>query len=105
MKANVWLSAGEVIVAVGGSSYVYASDDDVALVPTSDVTVTSSVPVPTGAIAVIWVSLSTVKFVAGVAPKSTAVAFVKYLPAIVTNVSPAAGPADGLTPVTEGDGR
>ena len=52
---------------------------------------TSTVPVPAGALAVIWESLSTVKLVAGAAPKSTAVALVKYEPVIVTGVPPAAG--------------
>ena len=61
-------------------------------VPPGVVTVTSTVPVPAGLSAVIEVALTTVKFVAGVVPKSTAVAPVKPVPVIVTNVPPAAGP-------------
>ena len=48
------------------------------------------------------VALTTVKFVAAVVPKSTAVAPVKPVPVIVTNVPPAAGPLVGLRPVTVG---
>ena len=44
----------------------------------------------------------TVKPVAAVAPKSTAVAPVKFVPVIVTDVPPAAGPLPGLTFVTVG---
>ena len=53
-----------------------------------------------GLSAVIVVSLTTVRFVAGVVPKSTAVAPVKPVPVIVTRVPPAAGPLVGLRPVT-----
>ena len=75
----------------------------VALVPPGVVTVTSTVPaVPAGAVAVIWVALLTVKLVAAVAPKLTALAPVKLVPVIVTEVPPAVGPAVGLTPVTVG---
>ena len=74
----------------------------VALVPPGVVTVTSTVPAPAGAVAVIWVALLTVKPVAAVVPKSTAVAPVKFVPVIVTLVPPAGGPAVGLTAVTVG---
>ena len=71
--------------------------------PTGVVTVTSTVPVRRpGWSAVIVVSLTTVKLVAGVVPKSTAVAPVKLVPVIVTEVPPAGGPVVGLTPVTTG---
>ena len=50
------------------------------------VTETSTTPVPAGTTAVISVSLTTVKLVAGVAPNSTAVAPVKHEPVIVTVV-------------------
>jgi hypothetical protein len=73
-----------------------------ALVPPEVVTVTSTVPVlPAGAVAVIEVALVTVK-VAAVAPKLTAVAPVKFIPVTVTEVPPAVGPEDGLTPLTAG---
>ncbi len=74
-------------------------------VPAGVVTVTSTVPVPAGLSAVIVVSLTTVTFVAGVVPKSTAVAPVKPVPVIVTSVPPAVGPVVGLKPVTVGARR
>ena len=57
---------------------------------------------PAGLVAVIVVSLTTVTPVAAVVPKSTAVAPVKLVPVIVTDVPPAAGPLVGLRPVTVG---
>jgi hypothetical protein len=42
--------------------------------------------------------------VAALAPKDTVVAPVKPVPLIVTGVPPAAGPEEGLTPVTVGAG-
>nr|MCA1071699.1 hypothetical protein [Delftia acidovorans] len=67
----------------------------VALVLPTVVTRTSTVPVPAGAMAVIWVALLTVKPVAAVAPKVTAVAPDRLVPVIVTMVPPLAGPAVG----------
>ena len=66
------------------------------------ITVTFTVPVPAGLSAVMVVSLTTVTSVAAVVPKSTAVAPVKPVPVIVTEVPPAVGPLFGLTPVTVG---
>ena len=66
------------------------------------VTVTSTTPLPAGLSAVIVVLLTTVTFVAAVAPKSTTVGPVKPVPVIITNVPPASGPLVGLTPVTTG---
>jgi hypothetical protein len=74
---------------------------DVAEVPTGVVTVTSTVPaVPEGLIAVICVDELTVKLVAAVPPKSTALVLVKLLPVTTTEVPPAVGPAVGLTEET-----
>ena len=70
--------------------------------PAGVVTVTPTIPLPAGLSAVIVVSLTTVTFVAGVVPKSTAVAPVKPAPVIVTNVPPVVGPLVGLKPVTVG---
>ena len=70
--------------------------------PAGVVTVTSTVPVPAGLLAVIVVSFTTVRFVAAVVPNSTAVAPVKPVPVIVTGVPPAVGPLVGLRPVTAG---
>ena len=74
----------------------------VALVPLGVLTVTSTVPVPAGAVAVIEVALLTVNEVAAVLPKLTAVAPVKFVPLTWTVVP--AGPELGLTPVTAGAG-
>ena len=74
---------------------------DVADVPFAVVTVTSTVPVPAGAVAVIELAVSPV-MVAGVDPKSTAVAPPRLLPAMVTEVPPVVGPAVGETPETAG---
>ena len=70
--------------------------------PPGVVTVTSTMPVPAGLSAVILVALTTVTSVAAVVPKSTAVAPVKPVPVIVTDVPPATGPLVGLTAVTAG---
>lgn len=75
----------------------------VAEVPPGPTTVTSTVPVPAGEVAVIWVSLSTVIAVAAVVPKFTAVAPVNRLPVTVTLSPPAAAPFVGLMPLTSGD--
>ena len=57
-------------------------------------TVISTVPLPAGAVAVICVALFTVKPLAVLAPNFTAVAPVKFVPVITTEVPPVAGPAD-----------
>ena len=74
----------------------------VALVPPAVVTVTSTVPVPEGAVAVICVAVFTVKPVALLVPNFTAVAPVKFVPVIVTLVVPPVGPAVGERLVTVG---
>ena len=64
---------------------------------------TSTVPAEcAGEVAVIEVSLLTVKPVAAVAPKFTAVAPVKPVPVTVTDVPPPVEPLVGLTLVTVG---
>src|SRR6516165_4947709 len=60
------------------------------------------VPVPAGLLAVIEVSFTTITLAAGIVPKSTAVAPVKPVPLIVTNVPPLWGPLVGTRPVTTG---
>jgi hypothetical protein len=71
--------------------------------PLGVVTVTSTVAAdPPGAMAVIDVSDKTLKVVAGMLPKLTAVAPVKFVPVIVTIVPPADGPLVGERPVTVG---
>jgi hypothetical protein len=72
------------------------------LVPPGVLIAMSMVPVPAGAVVVIWVSDTTVNEVAGVAPKVTEAAAVNPVPVIVTVVP--GGPDAGLTPDTEGAG-
>ena len=70
------------------------------------VTVTFTTPVPkapvnAGLVTVIALAVSLV-IVAATPPKSTAVAFARSVPVIVTEVPPLVGPVAGLTPVTAG---
>jgi hypothetical protein len=67
------------------------------------VTVTSLVQAGSaGDVTVIDVALLITRFVAGVAPKLTVVAAVRFVPVTVTEVPPAVEPEDGLTEVTVG---
>ena len=78
---------------------------EVADGPPGPVTVTSTVPAASaGLVAVISVA-ETITWVAAIVPKSTAVAVLKPVPMIVTEVPPAIGPAAGLTAVTVGAAR
>jgi hypothetical protein len=86
-----------------GAPYVNTSCGPVDDVPLGVVTVTSTAPLPAGVVAVIVVSLSTVKL-AVVAPNRTWVAPVKFVPLIVTSVPPSAVPVVGLMLVTVGGG-
>ena len=70
--------------------------------PPGLVTRMSTVPAPAGAVAVIDVAELTVKPVAEVAPKVTAVAVENPVPVTVTVVPPAPGPAVGDIDVTLG---
>ena len=71
--------------------------------PPTVVTVTSTVPAGlAGEVAVIWVFESTVNEAAAVAPKATAVAPVKPVPVMTTDVPPAVGPEVGATELTVG---
>ena len=74
------------------------------LVPPAVVTVTSTVPVPAGEVAVIEVALFTVKVVALFPPNFTAVAPLRFVPVMVTLVPPVVGPDVGLIEVTVGAG-
>jgi hypothetical protein len=75
---------------------------DTAEVTPAAVTVTSTVPVPGGAVAVIWELELTVKPAAATPPKVTAVVPERPAPLIVTDVPPAVGPAVGLISETLG---
>lgn len=72
------------------------------LAPPGVVTVNLTAPLPAGEIAVICVEEFTVKLVAAVLPKLTAVAPLRLVPDRVTEVPPAAGPPAGLIAVSEG---
>jgi len=71
-------------------------------VPATAVTLTSTVPVPAGDVAVIWVELLTVNEPAGLLPKLTPVTAKKLVPVMVTVVPPPGGPVFGLTLTTVG---
>jgi hypothetical protein len=74
-----------------------------ALVPLGVITLMSTMPLPAaGEIAVMLLAEFTVKLVAGVPPNSTAVAPVKPVPVMVTEVPPAVVPLAGLRPVIAG---
>ena len=89
---------------MGAAAYVNRSAALAELVPPGVVTLMSTVPLPAGEVALIDVALLTVKVAAAVLPNFTAVAPVKFLPAIVTEVPPVSGPEIGLTEEMEGTG-
>ena len=90
-----------VTVGAAVDPYVNCEANVTTLKPTGVVTTTFTMPVPKprGTIAVIWVSLSTVKF-AEIPPKVTTVAPVKPVPVMITMVP--ATPVAGLMLVTVG---
>ncbi len=73
-------------------------------VPAGVLTLTSTVPVPAGLIAVSWLSVSTDEGRTGLVPKKITEVPVKPLPKTCTGVPPAAGPLAGTSPVTVGMG-
>ena len=75
---------------------MYRSAGAVPVVPPGVVTVTSTVPVPAGAVAVTEVAVLAVIAEAALAPKLTPVAPARFDPVTVTKVPPAGGPALGL---------
>jgi hypothetical protein len=94
---------GTTELTVGSAMNVNWSAGEVAEVPPAVVTVTSTVPTASaGEVVVISVSETTVNDAAGVAPKWTDVAPVKWVPVIVTGVPPPLGPDVGAMEVTVG---
>ena len=83
---------------------MYPDTDEVVDVPTAVVTLTCVKPgvVVAGVVAVISESEITVKLVAGVDPKSTAVVPVNPEPEMTTEVLPTTEPDDGETEVRAG---
>ena len=87
---------GAMPLTVGAATYVNWSAGVIALVPPGVMTLTSTVPaVPAGEVAVILVAEFTVKAVAAVFPKLTAVTSINPVPLIVTAVPAAKGPCAG----------
>jgi hypothetical protein len=80
--------------------YVKRSLTPVAEVPEGEVTVTSTVPVPAGDVAVMELSEFTVNAAAAVDPNLTDVAPVNPLPSRLTTVPPEPGPEFGEIPET-----
>ena len=66
---------------------------------------TSTVPVPVGEVAVIWVVLLIVKVVTLFAPKATVDADVKLVPVMITEDPPLFGPVDLERPVIVGGAK
>src|SRR5438067_473483 len=75
------------------------------VVPPGVVTVTSTAPVPGGDTATIEVAELTVKLLASADPNLTAVAPMRSVPLMVTEVPPASPPLLGLTLMTAGGGE
>jgi hypothetical protein len=87
---------GEIELTVGAATYVNRSALLGALAPPAVVTVTSTAPtLPAGEVAVMEVAELTVKLVTAIEPKFRAVAPVKPVPVITTEVPPAARPLVG----------
>ena len=94
---------GVIPVTVGTATYVNWSAVTVADVPVAVVTAISTVPaVPAGEVAVICVALLTVNDAALVLPNFTAVAPLRAVPVMTTDVPPVTGPEDGVIPVIVG---
>jgi hypothetical protein len=92
---------GDTLLTVGGTTYV----NPFVRLPLCPFTVTVTVTAPAafaGAVAVICVLLTTTTFVAAAVPNVTVAPDAKFVPVIVTDVPPAAGPLLGDTPLTVG---
>ena len=75
------------------------------LVPLGVTTLTSNVPMPGGETAVIELGEFTTKVKAFVEPNLTAVAPLRSIPLMTTEVPPFSTPSPGLTPLTVGAGE
>ena len=85
------------------SDLLYVKSAFAAFDPLGVVTITLAEPaLPTGVVAVIDVSETTLVFVAGAPPIVTLVAPVNAVPVIVSEVPPNVEPLDGLIEVIEG---
>ena len=96
-------AVGETPVTAGAAVKVKWSALEGAVAPPGVVTTTSTVPADApGLVADIDVALLTVKLLAAVLPKVTALAEVRLVPVMVTLVPPLSGPEVGETAVTVG---
>jgi hypothetical protein len=86
----------------GWETALYVYETPVTPSPAGPDTVTVTVPLPGGAVAVIEASETTENLGAGVVPKFTLVAYVKPVPINATLFPPAAGPLLGFKAVTAG---
>jgi hypothetical protein len=104
VDGELGITAGGLVGGGGGDdeTYVKRSAELVALLPPAFVTMTSTVPVPGGEVTTICVPVLLVT-VAPADPNLT-VALVKFVPLIVTDVPPPAGPEDGLIELMVGAG-
>ena len=93
---------GERLETAGRRMKAYRSAAPAALTPPVVVTVTSTIPVPAGAVAVTDVPVLTVIAEAALAPNCTAEAPARFFPVMVTTVPPPSGPEDGETWDTSG---
>jgi hypothetical protein len=96
--------AGVILVMVGIAVYVYAFVP-VAVPPGVVITMVTNPNAWAGAVAVICVSLTTVRAVAAVPPRVTPVVPIRFVPVIVTLLPPAIGPAPGAMLVKVGIAR
>jgi hypothetical protein len=95
--------SGLMPVTVGSAkAYVNWSPAELVELPAPVVTVTFTVPVPAGEVAVSDVELVTSTSVAATVPKSTVAPLAKPVPVTLTDVPPVGGPVDGLTWTTVG---
>ena len=78
------------------------SPAEVAELPPTVVTVTSTMPLPAGEVTVTDVAVLAVRLVAGVVPNLTAVAEPRLVPLMTTVVPPAEVPLVGTIEVTVG---
>ena len=79
---------------------MYSFEGPVALVPNAAVTVTKTVPVPAGVVAVMLVAELTTTLVAAAEPNMTIAPVEKSVPVMFTEFPPTSTPEAGLSPVT-----
>jgi hypothetical protein len=91
-------------MTVGTPRYVKTSAGVVALAPCAVVTITFTVPVPAGLLAVMVFAFTTATEVAFAVPNSTVAPLTKFVPVMVTDVPAVSLPSLGVTADTVGVG-